>query len=469
MRTWRSRPRSRRRRLLFGRRLVAIARIRSEQASESQQQTARGASECRASTGDRRSNSQPARVASSAARPTLKPPLSLLLPREAPFAKFSLCLEPLPWSCCAVDRLSERESKASMSLRTLASQLWARTSLTAVPTRAFASSACSCAASPPSANNSSPPSDSVTAPRATKAAPPARPRQDLARNDARYLASLVGSDLSAFDPVLDVHPDKANQHLPRTKHAHADASVTWFNDTPANRGYQQPRPPPEMLEGLPGEDDAVGHLAQLTDLSAGEIRNLYRFPLVVKRVVTMKSKGKQPSLYALVVVGNGRGLVGVGEGKDDAAPKAVQKAFNQAVRSMDYVDRYEDRTVWGTMRSNFGTCKVEMRSRPPGPLSQLPQDVAGLRVQCSRAYMITILHRLRSPSEPAHSPGRQGGRHHRPLGQGVRLAESRPSHQTRGRNAPWRLKPSRCVPSEQLSLRSPAFRSCVWWLFWNHH
>lgn len=261
-----------------------------------------------------------------------------------------------------------------MSLRSVAAQLWARTASAAPARRAFASSACSCAESPldrrvnptdPSAPAPAP----ETAPRVTQ--PPARPRQDLARSDARYLASLVGSDLSAFDPVLDVHPDKVNQPLKRTEHAAAGASVTWYNDTPANRGYQQPRPPPEMLEGLPGEDDAVGHLAQLTDLSPGEIRNLYRFPLVVKRVVTMKSKGKQPSLYALVVVGNGRGLVGLGEGKDDAAPKAVQKAFNQAVRSMDYVERYEDRTVWGTMRSNFGTCKVEMRSRPPGGFCEI--------------------------------------------------------------------------------------------------
>ncbi|POY70101.1 hypothetical protein BMF94_6875 [Rhodotorula taiwanensis] len=256
-----------------------------------------------------------------------------------------------------------------MSLRSAASQLWARAAATAAPRRAFTSSACSCASSPPPpppAPRTRPPTSAVDAPARATPSAPARPREDLQRSDAKYLASLVGSDLSAFDPVLDVHPDKVHQPLARTKHALADSNVTWFNDTPANKGYQQPRPPPEMLEGLPGEDDAVGHLAQLTDLTPGEIRNLYRFPLVVKRVVTMKSKGKQPSLYALVVVGNGRGLVGVGEGKDDAAPKAVQKAFNQAVRSMDYVERYEDRTVWGTMRSNFGTCKVEMRSRPPG-------------------------------------------------------------------------------------------------------
>jgi small subunit ribosomal protein S5 len=139
-----------------------------------------------------------------------------------------------------------------------------------------------------------------------------------------------------------------------------------INDTPNNRGYSQPKPSPDLLDGLPGEDDSVSHLAQLTHLSPGEIRGLYRFPLIVKRVVTMKSKGKMPSMYSLVVVGNGKGLVGVGEGKDDTANKAVQKAFNQAVRSMDYVERYEDRTVSGTMKSNFGTCKIEMRSRPPG-------------------------------------------------------------------------------------------------------
>ncbi|GAA5884090.1 hypothetical protein JCM16303_005911 [Sporobolomyces ruberrimus] len=191
-------------------------------------------------------------------------------------------------------------------------------------------------------------------------------RPELHAEHLRYLKSLSQRDLSAFDPVLDVHPSKQfspRLSSPTSNHA---VQVTLINDTPNNRGYTQPRPNPEQLDGLPGEDDSVSHLAQLTHLSPGEIRGLYRFPLIVKRVVTMKSKGKMPSMYSLVVVGNGKGLVGVGEGKDDTANKAVQKAFNQAVRSMDYVERYEDRTVSGTMKSNFGTCKIEMRSRPPG-------------------------------------------------------------------------------------------------------
>ncbi|GAA6041066.1 hypothetical protein JCM8097_004701 [Rhodosporidiobolus ruineniae] len=195
-------------------------------------------------------------------------------------------------------------------------------------------------------------------------------RPDLNHPSLAYLRSLAqrsNGDLSAFDPVLDIHPSKHFSSPAAARPGQkADVHVTLFNDTPNNKGYQQPRPSDDLLDGLPGEDDSVAHLAQVTQLSAGEIRNLYRFPLVVKRVVTMKSKGKMPSMYALTVVGNGQGLVGVGEGKDETAQKAVQKAFSQAVRSMDYVERYENRTVWGTMRSNFGTCKIEMRSRPPG-------------------------------------------------------------------------------------------------------
>ncbi|GAA5985876.1 hypothetical protein JCM5350_006845 [Sporobolomyces pararoseus] len=216
-----------------------------------------------------------------------------------------------------------------------------------------------------SSSSSSSSSSSLSQPPFTTTTTPVT-RPELHSEHLRYLKSLSQSDLSAFDPVLDVHPSKTFTPRLSSPHSKHPVSVTLINDTPNNRGYQQPKPSPEQLDGLPGQDDSVSHLSQLTDLTPGEIRNLYKFPLIVKRVVTMKSKGKMPSMYSLVVVGNGKGLVGLGEGKDDTANKAVQKAFNQAVRSMDYVERYEDRTVSGTIKSNFGTCKIEMRSRPPG-------------------------------------------------------------------------------------------------------
>lgn len=216
-------------------------------------------------------------------------------------------------------------------------------------------------------------SSSLASPSSSKpdsAASPLRPpptrRPELESRDLRYLNSV--SDLAAFDPVLDLHPDAHFSPALSPSQAHP-TSITHINDSPQRPGWVQPRPSQDLMDDIPGEDDSVSHLASITDLSPAEIRGLYRFPLVVKRVVSMKSKGKMPSMYSLVVVGNGKGLVGVGEGKDETANKAVSKAFNQAVRSMDYVQRYEDRTVWGTMTSNFGSCKIQMRSRPPGEYS----------------------------------------------------------------------------------------------------
>ena len=188
-------------------------------------------------------------------------------------------------------------------------------------------------------------------------------RTDLDSLKLRYLRTI--KDLNAFDPILDLHPSKQS-FPPLSKTQRYPTSIVQIGNDAAAPEWEQPPPAPEYLEGLPGEDDSTAHLAGITDLSPGEIRSLFRFPLIVKRVVNMKSKGKLPSMYSLVVVGNGKGLVGLGEGKDDTANKAVSKAFNQAVRSMDYVERYEDRTVWGAMEGNFGSCKIQMRSRPPG-------------------------------------------------------------------------------------------------------
>ena len=78
------------------------------------------------------------------------------------------------------------------------------------------------------------------------------------------------------------------------------------------------------------------------------------------------SKGKIMSKYALVVVGNGRGMVGLGEGKGDSNGDAIRKATIQAVRDMDYVDRFQDRTIYGELKSKVGSSIVELRSRPAG-------------------------------------------------------------------------------------------------------
>lgn len=97
-----------------------------------------------------------------------------------------------------------------------------------------------------------------------------------------------------------------------------------------------------------------------------EVSRLHRFPLITKRVVQQTGKGKQPSFYSLVVVGNGRGMVGYGEGKDINVPRSIDKAFVAAVKSMDRVDRFESRTLWGQLEGKFGATHIIMRARPSG-------------------------------------------------------------------------------------------------------
>lgn len=103
-----------------------------------------------------------------------------------------------------------------------------------------------------------------------------------------------------------------------------------------------------------------------TPLSTAEQMRLFKKALVVKRVVNMNGKGKQPSMYALVVVGNGKGLAGYGEGKDEEAARAVFKATNKAIKNLRYFDRYDDRTIPMDIEHKFHATRLELRSRPPG-------------------------------------------------------------------------------------------------------
>ncbi|KII87579.1 hypothetical protein PLICRDRAFT_69065, partial [Plicaturopsis crispa FD-325 SS-3] len=92
----------------------------------------------------------------------------------------------------------------------------------------------------------------------------------------------------------------------------------------------------------------------------------FRFPLISRRVTQQTGKGKIQRMYYLVVVGNGDGLVGYGEGKDEEAQRAMEKAYSEAVRNMDYVDRFEKRTVWTHMESKMGGTRIILRPRPVG-------------------------------------------------------------------------------------------------------
>jgi small subunit ribosomal protein S5 len=101
-------------------------------------------------------------------------------------------------------------------------------------------------------------------------------------------------------------------------------------------------------------------------LAAKELHKLYKFPILMRRITQQTGKGKIHRQYCMMIVGNGDGLVGYGEGKDEDATRAADKAFAQAVRNMDWVERFEKRTIWTEIETKLGATRVILRPRPVG-------------------------------------------------------------------------------------------------------
>jgi len=67
-----------------------------------------------------------------------------------------------------------------------------------------------------------------------------------------------------------------------------------------------------------------------------------------------------------VVVGDGKGRVGVGSGKAREVPEAIRKATDQAKRTMIRVPLREGRTLHHDVHGHFGAGRVVLRAAPTG-------------------------------------------------------------------------------------------------------
>lgn len=175
--------------------------------------------------------------------------------------------------------------------------------------------------------------------------------------------------LQSRDRVLDgpthhVKPDAVSPY---------GGSVTLYNEED-QRHF--PTPPPAIQTimqagGGGGEEvNSESYLSSVTPLTASEVQSLHRYNIQLKRVVNMTGKGRVASWYALVVAGNGRGLVGYGEGKDANAGRANKKAFHAAVKNMDLVSVHRSKsganTVETPVEGQWGATRVAIRPRPAG-------------------------------------------------------------------------------------------------------
>ena len=115
-----------------------------------------------------------------------------------------------------------------------------------------------------------------------------------------------------------------------------------------------------------GETSSLPSPSEAQTLPPSVVATLMRFPLISKRVVQQGGKGRMPSWYVLTVAGNGDGLVGIGEGKDTENARAIEKSFIAACKDLDWVDRYENRTLWNDIDTKWGATRVILRPRPIG-------------------------------------------------------------------------------------------------------
>lgn len=81
--------------------------------------------------------------------------------------------------------------------------------------------------------------------------------------------------------------------------------------------------------------------------------------VVVKRNAKTVKGGRVFSFRALVVVGDGKGRIGVGSGKAKEVPVAIQKAMYAARRNMVSVE-LNNKTILHRVEAQYGATKVVM-------------------------------------------------------------------------------------------------------------
>ena len=144
--------------------------------------------------------------------------------------------------------------------------------------------------------------------------------------------------------------------------------------------------------------------------------------MTINRVSKVVKGGRRFSFTALVVVGDGDGMVGVGYGKAKEVPAAIQKGVEEAKKNFFRVPRIEDRTIPHRVQGEAAAGVVMLRPATPGtgviaggPVRAV-LECAGIHDVLSKSLgssnQINIVHAtieaLRMLEEPAAVAARRG-------------------------------------------------------------
>ncbi|QLG73791.1 hypothetical protein HG535_0F03020 [Zygotorulaspora mrakii] len=184
-------------------------------------------------------------------------------------------------------------------------------------------------------------------------------------------ASSYMDDFSKLDSYWDYKPGMPHIHS-QEDDLIRNAIYDWSKVQQPLPGNGHQLPPGVSLPSADGRSsktlDVARGLQKQTGVDVNYItRKLVMKPLIMKRVSNQTGKGKIASFYALVVVGDRNGMVGLGEGKSrDEMSKAISKAHWDAIRNLKEIPRYENRTIYADIDFRYHGVKLHLRSAKPG-------------------------------------------------------------------------------------------------------
>jgi small subunit ribosomal protein S5 len=117
----------------------------------------------------------------------------------------------------------------------------------------------------------------------------------------------------------------------------------------------------------------------------------------VNRTVKVTKGGSLQRFSALVVVGNGDGVVGWAMGKAPEVASAIDKAYSRAARSLFFFERFEGHTIFHDASAKFGASRVHIAPLPSG---------SGLKANATIAAVCRLagIRDLRAKVLGSHSP-----------------------------------------------------------------
>ena len=168
-------------------------------------------------------------------------------------------------------------------------------------------------------------------------------------------------------------------------------------------------------------------------VSSKYFNSLHHAILMRRSVVQQTPKGKIRRISYMVLMGDGNGLVGYGLGKHSVGRIALRAAQISAIKNMDWVERFEKRTIWTEMQTKYGATRLILRPRPVGfglrcnPYLHQILRAAGLKDVSAKVWgsrnklnvikaVFRIIHAGHAPTGMGDGIGGKGTKHSKGVG-----------------------------------------------------